>query len=302
MFGNISSNFCLFLFLFLLSIQSTLTLHCYECNNCTDIPSCTCNNSIEINNTNSYCILQRETFPYGVNIEIRHIPESLTPYHIYDPYYVSVEETIVYNATTERWLSISKRITYACDTDFCNKAALLKELPSNGLSLMLPIDWLNENLQRKEVGDLTLCRNCEGQQICVNSTDFNNITHKCLRSDCQGSCVIDETFKKAETTEYCYDSACTDDTPIGPGGKLPAVAITGIYYINKKEFQIIQTDVTCNAMDCTDGKIFKDIKEKLQKDLNNIKPFLPANRMNSIYSKSILFLMMSLFLQIFIIY
>jgi hypothetical protein len=43
-------------------------------------------------------------------------------------------------------------------------------------------------------------------------------------------------------------------------------------------------------------KIFKDIKEKFQKDLNNIKPFLPANRINSIYSKSIIFLMMSLFL------
>jgi len=49
-------------------------------------------------------------------------------------------------------------------------------------------------------------------------------------------------------------------------------------------------------------KIFKDIKEKLQKDLNNIKPFLPANHINSIYSKSIIFLMMSLFLQIFILY
>ncbi len=55
-------------------------------------------------------------------------------------------------------------------------------------------------------------------------------------------------------------------------------------------------------MDCTDGRIFKDIKEKLEKVLNNIKPFLPANHMNSIYSTSIIFLMMILFLQIFILY
>jgi len=213
-----------------------------------------------------------------------------------------VKETIVYNDTTERWLSISNRTTYACNTDFCNKAELLKELPSNGLSLMLPIDWLNENLQRKQVGDLTLCRHCEGQQICVNSTESNNITHKCLRKDCEGSCLTVETFNKAETTEYCYDSACTDDTSTVPIVKLPQVVITGIYYINKMEFEIVETDVTCNSMDCTDGKIFKDIKEKLEKDLNNIKPFLPSNHMNSIYSTSIIFLMMILFLQIFILY
>jgi len=72
--------------------------------------------------------------------------------------------------------------------------------------------------------------------------------------------------------------------------------------MNKKEFEIVETDVIFNAMDCTDGKIFKDVKEKLEKVLNNIKPFLPANHMNSMYSTSIIFLMMILFLQIFILY
>jgi hypothetical protein len=299
MFANTSSNFCLALIIFLLSIQSTLTLLCYECNNCTDIPTCTCDHTVDIDGEHSYCILLRETFTTGgVNIEIKHFPKNRTSYYIYDPYYISVRETIAYNDITERWETTSNEITYACHVDYCNKADLLKELPSNGLSLMLPTDWLSETLQRKVDGDPTLCRECTVEKVCGESPETMNISKICQRHDCQGSCYIEGIFEEAETSQFCYTSACPDDISV----KLPKVFINGIYYINKNQFEIVDIFVTCNANDCSHLHLFQDIKDKLQKNLNNIKPFLPGNYVNSIYSTSIIFLIMILSLQMFIFY
>lgn len=297
MFDNISSNFYVFLFLFLFSIQLTLTFNCYECNDCTDISSCTCNHSIEINDTDSYCILLRQSLSHRVHIEIKHVSKNLTRYYIYDPHYIMVEERIVYNDTTERWLSISNRIIYGCQTDYCNHADLLKELPSNGLSLMLPTDWLNENLQRKADQNPTLCRICDEERICGDSPETINITNTCRRQDCQGSCLTSEIFERAETTQLCYASDCSS----GPDEILPEVFIVAFYYLNTQKFEITEINVICNADDCSHLTLFKDIKEKLQKDLNNIKPFLP-NHVNSIYSISISFFIIILLLQIFIFY
>ncbi len=300
MSSNIFSNCCLFLFILLLSIQSTFTLRCYECQNCTEIQSCTCTDVFETNRTDMYCILYRKTLTNGVYIEIEAFPKDGTPFHLYDTHYILVKEAIVYNDTTQIWSSLSEEITYGCPTDLCNRDDLLKQLPSNGLSLMLPSLWLNEQLQRKQQGDLALCRQCDDGKICGNSPDTINIT-ACPRADCKGSCLATEVYENAETPQFCYDSLCTDDTSIGPTGELPSVNITAIYYINNKQFDIIEIDLVCNADYCDGLDLFKDIKDKLQKDLNNIRPFLP-NHINSIYSISNLFLIMILFFQIFISY
>ncbi len=298
MFTSVFSNLCLVVFL--LSIQSTFTLLCYDCNNCTNIQSCQCRDVFETNRTDMYCILLRETLSNGVNIEIHAFPINRTKYYIDDTHYISVVEEIIYNDTTQIWSSLSKSITYGCPTDLCNRDDLLKELPSNGLSLMLPSEWLNENLLRKEEGDPALCRNCYEEQVCGNSPDTINIT-ACPRSECKGSCSASETFKNAETTPFCYASLCSDDTAFDPKGRLPQVTITAIYYINKNQFEILEIDLVCNADTCSSLNLFEDIKNKLQKDLNNIRPFLP-NHINSIYSTSIFFLIMILILQSFILY
>jgi hypothetical protein len=158
---------------------------------------------------------------------------------------------------------------------------------------------LNEKLLRKQEGDLALCRKCDEGQICGDSPDTVNIT-ACPRIDCKGSCYTTEVYDNAETTQFCYDSVCTDETPIGPEGVSPNVNITAIYYINNKQFDVIEIDIACNGDKCDGLNLFKDVKDKLQRDMNNIRPFLP-NHINSIYSNSSLFLMIILFFQIFIL-
>ncbi|CAF2485589.1 unnamed protein product [Rotaria sp. Silwood2] len=309
---NIFSSFCLFLFVFLLSAQLTSTLNCFECNNCDNIPSCTCNTLIPVDAKTSYCILLRESVSDTVNIEIKHISRNATTYYIYDPYYISVQETISFDKVLQRWYSKSNKITYACQTDGCNRADLIKQLPSSGLSLMLPNDWLDENLQRKPDKMTTLCRKCDGETICNNTANLINI-NKCNTQECQGSCLMSEVYEQAETTQFCYDSFCSDDTTIGPVMQLPQIEITAVYYINKKQLEVVEIDVICNKDDCSRIEIFRDIKDKLQKDLNGIKPFLPSestdtteptkspNHGNAIYSTSIIFLMIIL-LQTLIFY
>jgi hypothetical protein len=286
MLGHISLNFVSFLFIFLLSIQSTLTLVCYECEECTDI-TCTCNNTITTETKDSYCILLRENLSNGVNVEIKHIPRNSTNYYVSDPYYISVEETILYDKTTERWLSQSKKITYACQTDKCNQPNLLRQLPSNGLSLTLPSEWLNENLLRKADKSTTLCNEYSAERICGNRQYFINKT-QCEVINCQDLCIMGETFSEAQSIQFCYESFCLSNE------RQPEIAINAIYYINNKRFEIIETDIICNGDDCSRLEIFKDIKEKLQIDYNGIQPFLPANHAKSIYPTSIIILMMIL--------
>ncbi|CAF0894305.1 unnamed protein product [Rotaria sordida] len=298
---NIFSNFCVIVFISLLSAQLTSALICFQCNNCDDITSCTCDNIINIDTETSYCILLRESLSNAINIEIKHIPRNSTRYYIYDPHYISVQETISYNGSIRGWYTKSNKITYACQTDRCNQADLIKQLPSNGLSLMLPNDWLDGNLLRKPDKITTSCRDCEGETICDDAANLMNI-NKCNIKECQGSCIMGETFEKAETTQFCYESFCSDDTSMGPVMQVPEIIITAVYYINKKQLEIVEIDLKCNGNDCSQSQIFKDIKDKLQKDLNGIKPFLPPNNHgNAIYSTSVIFLMVIL-LQTLIFY
>ena len=297
MFTNIFSSFCLFLFIFLLSIQSTSALSCYECNNCIDISSCTCDNLVDTKN--SYCILLRETLETGVNIEVKHVPRDSTPYYIYDPHYISVEEIIFYNDTTERWFSKSNKIIFACQTDQCNKASLLQQLPSTGLSLMLPSDWLNGNILRKQDKNMTICYQCE-ESICSDATHTVNMSTCVKKNDCQGSCMMTEIYNQGDTRNFCYSSFCTDESSQGPNPMSPEIIITAVYYINDRQFDVVELDVICNGDDCSRLQIFEDIKNKLEKDLTGIRGFLP-NHVNSIYSTSIIYLIMIL-LQMIMFY
>ena len=264
---------------FLLLISLTSALFCYECKDCTDIRTCTCDRLVNKKAKENYCTLTRETVDGGYNVYIEAVPRNFTTFYVYDPSYVSVEESIVYDSTTETWSSVSNKMTYGCQADRCNRADLLRQLPSKGLSLNLPSDWLNTNLLRPSNKNTTFCHNCPDEVLCSDIEYFIDIG-KCNGKECQGSCAITDLFAEAESDTFCYQSICADET------FLPSrVDITAIYYLNKKQFEIIQINVYCNAEDCSQLELFKDIKEKLQKDLNVLQPF-PAtiSRANSIFS------------------
>ncbi|CAF1044210.1 unnamed protein product [Rotaria magnacalcarata] len=297
--GYIFSSLYFTILIFLLSVQFTSTLDCFDCKNCDSIASCTCDTIKSVDANNSYCILLRETSQGANNFEIRHIPWDYTPY-ISDPYHISVVETISYNEITRRWFSISNKIIYACQTDRCNRADLLKQLPANGLSLMLPDNWLSENLLRKSSKDTIICRECISENKCNHGTRIIN-ADQCSVKICQSACLMDEKFDTTDRTQFCYESVCSDDESVDPKFLLSQITITAVYYINKKQLETVEMNVVCNGADCSRLQIFRDVRNKLQKDLNNIKPFLPMNHGNTIYSTSFIFLIMAL-LQAFISY
>ncbi|CAF1188356.1 unnamed protein product [Adineta steineri] len=294
MFDTSSLKLLLSLCIFLFSIQSILTLRCYECEDCTDV-SCPCGNIIEVNANESYCILARENFPDGITVEIKHLPRISANHFEYTPYYISVGEMITYNTTIDKWSHEAFKIVYACQTDECNRPDLLKKLPTNGLSLSLPSDWLNENLLRKTDEKLTNCYVCPAATFCSNKPYFVN-PDQCSIQECE-TCTIEESFQNGETTHYCYTSFCTTT-----GSQIPSVTIEAVYYLDNKEFRINETDIICHGVNCSRLEIFRDIKEKIQKDYTGIEPFLPGNHVNSIYSTSMSILLMMIFFQNLISY
>ena len=102
------SNTYFSLLIFLLSIQSIVTLRCYECKNCTT-SSCECSTIYETNLTNSFCLLGRENLYPGEKFEIGHAPQNERPFPIADSSFISVQEIIIYNETTQKWLSQIQR-------------------------------------------------------------------------------------------------------------------------------------------------------------------------------------------------
>lgn len=299
MAGHTVSSFYLFLFTLLFSIQLVSTLQCFDCKNCNDLAACNCNKVVTIDSNDFYCTLVRESHSFGKRFDRAFILKNDTSY-ISDPYFIGVEEKISYDKATQKWSSISDTISYGCHADKCNEYELLTKLPDNGLALMLPIDWLNNNLGRISDKDTSFCRNCPGEAECTNATSFMNES-TCPIAVCEGSCEMAERFDTAETTERCYSSFCTDDTSLGPTAQPPQIILRAVYYINTKQFDTIELDVTCNAEDCTSIQLFKDIKEKLQKDLSGIQPFLPQNHGNSIYS-TIFITVVMIFVQTFLFY
>ncbi|CAF1002002.1 unnamed protein product [Adineta steineri] len=295
MFDTISLKLLLSLCIFLFSIQSILTLRCYECENCTDV-SCPCDNIVEVNANESFCILAREKFPNGITVEIKHLPRISANHYEYTPYYISVQEIIIYNETIDKWLHQAFKIVYACQTDECNRPDLLKELPANGLSLSLPSDWLNENLLRRADQKMTTCNECPAVTFCGDKPYFIN-PDQCTIQECETSCIIGESFQNVETAHYCYTSFCfTSDT------QTPSITIEAVYYIDNKDFRINETDIICHGVNCSRLEIFRDIKEKIQIDYTGVKPFLPGNHVNSIYSTSMSILLMMIFFQNLISY
>ncbi|CAF1063637.1 unnamed protein product [Adineta steineri] len=295
MFDNISLKLLLSLCIVLFSIQSILTLRCYECKDCMDV-SCTCDNIVEVNANESYCILLRENLSNGYNVEIQHVPRNIEHHYEYTPYYISVQEKINYNTTIEKWLNQAKKIVYARQTDECNRPDLLKELPANGLSLSLPSDWLNENLLRRADQKMTTCNECPEEPVCGNKPYFIN-PDQCTIQECEHYCMMSESFTNIEATQYCYTSFC-----VAADSETPSIFINAVYYINNKEFQINETDIICHGVNCSRLEIFRDIKEKIQIDYTGVKPFLPGNHVNSIYSTSISILLMMIFFQSLISY
>ena len=116
----------------------------------------------------------------------------------------------------------------------------------------------------------------------------------CPRTDCSGTCFVEIEVNRTGTTEFSYISVCPSETSNDPERQLSSVTIEAVYYLNTDVFQIYDMQIVCNGEYCTTLDLFTDIPEKLQKDLRNIRPFLP-NHAQSIYSTSIVCLIMLLF-------
>ena len=276
--------------LILLFISSINTLECYDCDNCFDIPTCKCDKVTTVSNSDYYCILTRETIFDASNLYIKPITRNFTVFYAYEPVYISVEETISYNKTSRSWISQSNTITYGCQSDRCNRADLLKDLPINGLELQLPSQWLNTNLLRPPQKNITACHECPDEVLCADSPDFIDLG-KCHEMDCERDCLLSEIFNEAETEKFCFQSFCDPEEPTIS----PRVDINAIYYIRRKRFEITNIILSCQAEDCTQLELFQDVRNKLEKNLRGIDVFIKLNGGKSLVPS----LMMMLFLSIF---
>ncbi|CAF0835010.1 unnamed protein product [Adineta ricciae] len=266
-------------------IQVNQALRCYECLDCVD-ETCTCEKIVEVDAETSFCALVRENLVDSVQFEIRHKSRNETNYYQSDPYFISVEEIISYNASIDQWLSQVKAIEYACQTDGCNRPDLLKELPSDGLSLNLPSSWLNENLRRKPGLQTSSCRHCPPEPIC-SGTQYQVDPKVCEVKQCEDICIVDQLIENISVMKYCYELYCLA-TPI----RTPQIYIRGNYYINKRTFEIIENDIICRGSNCSRLEIFKEIEEKLEKNYDNIQAFLPSNRATCLYTSLIVILLL----------
>ena len=253
----------LFCVVLLVALRSSGALQCYNCTNCLDANTCRCETTGEVKNGDFYCSLTREFVGGGENVFIKPVPRNVTNFYVYEPFYLSVEETITFDSTNQNWTKSLSSISFGCQTDRCNRADLLKQLSPRGFALQLSTDWLTQKLTRPADLSSSLCHECPDFVMCSDDPDDIDLS-RCVAEPCATRCDLTETFNEAESTFYCFQSFCEpEETP----NAFVGVTIRAVYYLRREKFELIGIDVFCEANDCSDVTIFRDIRNNLKKDL-----------------------------------
>lgn len=122
-------KYAIFLVVFLL--PTTNGIDCYDCSNtCRDLNDCKCDKVTTKPSGEFYCSLTREFIGDSAeNLYVTPVQRNATSFYVYEPYYVSVDETIRYNETSRTWTNQVASITFGCQSNRCNHVDLLKNLP-----------------------------------------------------------------------------------------------------------------------------------------------------------------------------
>ncbi|CAF0893028.1 unnamed protein product [Didymodactylos carnosus] len=169
-----------------------------------------------------------------------------------------------YDSDTEKWNVLPEQITYGCNWNRCNDPKLVPKLPESFL-IQLPTDWLSINLlPNGTAGNPSTCHNCPDAPQC-GDTDFFDIS-RCPEIACNGSCVMEDKFDDPESIplQFCYQSIC-DTSPVTDNRQL---VIGSIYYLEPRELNILEMQVSCRADDCSRPEIFQDIRQKMTEKLD----------------------------------
>ncbi len=151
------------LFLILLMALCSSSLVCFECT-CVVSP-CICPHVSDAND-GSHCIIRRKNSLLNSSFDLTRTNLNSTLFGIKDPYYIILEESIIYNKMLNDWNSYPSDVVYGCDWDNCNDPELIVSLPVP-LKMSVNKTWLSENIYGK--GSPRKCSHCP-KKLCGNST------------------------------------------------------------------------------------------------------------------------------------
>ncbi|CAF1400673.1 unnamed protein product, partial [Didymodactylos carnosus] len=217
--------------------------------------------------TETYCVIIRDKLDEDTyDISLEHIERNSTKVFVKTPHYISVQESIMYDESEKYWYTRHDEITYGCNWDLCNKPEIISLLP-NSFDLRLRKSWLDENILENPTITSRDCHECSDFEVCAD-TQFFIDESRCPVKSCSGTCFVKDRFDKPDSTEFCYNSKCTDDS--GPGNEINKhkIILEAIWYLDEKKLDLWEIDVFCRADDCSRIEIFDEIRKNLISTIN----------------------------------
>ena len=252
--------------LFNLTNSERPKLRCYECY-CTSDTLCECNTIVEVNSYTHQCIVQRNYDGENINIFFTNENHDPVTSRYREFPYTRVKEFIVYNTTSNEWVTRPETIIYGCNWDYCNKRSLLSFLPTS-FQMNLPISWLETNLMGDE-GDVHQCRNCPDSPTCdiLGNLDLTG----CPLEECNGTCYVEVTYNNPPTSDQCYEAQCEPGEFDGGAPDKYRVELDGIIYASRPDLlELWEIYLYCRNDNCSRPGIFDEIKQQLTTDRGNL--------------------------------
>lgn len=180
-----------------IAAQPSASLICYQCScSSSTVSACDCDDILDVGE-DSHCIIVKDFHFLDSHIELSSTVLNSSYIRIKDPYYVRIDESIVYNEETSESETKIKRLIYGCDWDYCNRYSLISRL-SNSVKLTIDNVWLQENIYG--TGSVTACHTCSGE-ISVNQKHSIDYT-QCPFSPCTDSTTVSVLEKNTEFKKY----------------------------------------------------------------------------------------------------
>ena len=236
----------------------TNPLLCYKCS-CTG-STCPCNIT-EVNSAGrAYCAITRIINGQTIYIDYRHIYINSTAYYVREYPYVFVRDSITYNEIYGRWNTQPQYVIFGCNTDLCNKPALLPYLPIS-FQMRLSESWLNSTI----LGNgqpVSSCYECSNGTVCSTNNFIDD--SQCPPQPCNTTCLVSDKYEDPSHTEQCYDSHCApEDDSIYTIDKY-RVDIEGVIYpSDPNNVELWEIDIYCRAENCSRGEIFEELRQNL---------------------------------------
>ena len=232
-----------------------IPLTCYDCF-CFNNSACSCDTTITVNASSSYCTIIRQDYPEGFFIAVEPIRRNNTQVNIREFPFLLVEESIRYNENTTQWYTRNNLAIFGCSTDYCNHPSLVPYLPTS-FQMTLPDVWLVANV----LGDGRPVNSCH---ICPQGPQCSSLgfidAGRCPIRPCNTTCVLSDVYDIIDD-QQCYESSCASADSGSIQTDPARVDLEGILYLYPpgREVELWEVDILCRAFDCSRPEIFGEV-------------------------------------------